>query len=193
MKLASRLFQAFSSLALLVLVQGCSQGGLCPLDTPDCCENYLFGCGTFDLPFGCTCEQYGVFSATKTPKVPSAASSKKSKPTRSLSGTWRGGLTRNKSTCLGAPANLNGVLFATERNGKLTIVVPGYGTLRGSGNAARGYKLRGAYVPFLSSCKADIQATFLSPRAGSARINAKLTYSCGSRSCSAEYQGNLKK
>ena len=45
------------AIALALLISGCS-GLNCPFERPDCCDNFVFGCGPFDLPDGCDCGDY---------------------------------------------------------------------------------------------------------------------------------------
>ena len=173
--------------ALSVFIIGCDNGVNCPIDPPSCCYNALFGCGTFDLPQGCSCSQYGLFRS-----YPAANYPRRSAISGSLSGAWQGQLDLVTSTCQGAPPLISGALNISERSGRITVTVPFYGTLRGA-RTRSGFRVTGEYAPLLSSCKISVRASYASRSKRSGRLVTAVENRCPftATACSVAYQGTL--
>ena len=174
-------------IALIVFcLGGCDNGINCPLDPPSCCYDSLFGCGTFDLPQGCSCSQYGLFRSFRNQTYGRAITAK------SVAGLWQGRLERTFSTCQGAPAVVSGSLNVKERRGKVTVSVPYYGSLRGS-RTRSGFSVSGAYAPLFSLCDISVRASFLAHSRKSGKLVAAVENRCKftQTACTATYQGEL--
>lgn len=178
--------------AAILLSAGCS-GLDCPLDPPNCCYDALFGCELFDLPMGCSCSDYGLgFASSAVLRSPQKKLA--STPTARVSGDWTGSLTQLHSTCPNAPRRLSGILRVRERNGSVTVAVPGYGRLIGRSGGRRNFTAKGRYKVPLSSCSADVSTRFTSRRAALGNLSAEVTLTCGSLlSCGAAYSGTIQK
>ena len=176
-----------------VLLSGCGGGLNCPADPPACCYNQLFGCGTFDLPFGCECSAYGLGSATlasstKQPKILAAT------PAYSVSGRWGGKLLEESSSCAGTLPFVSGVAQVRERSGKVRVSISGYGTLRGSMRGRRGFSATGIYELALTGCEAHIALNLKASGVATGDVVANMELYCGSVPiCEAQYRGAVKK
>jgi len=166
----------------IVTLGGC--GGLgCPLDVPDCCRNVVFGCGPFELPFGCSCSSYG-YSATAGAKITAASVF----PTQNL---WKGSLRQQSSSCLGLEKSIQGNLQLTTSSRRVKITVPGYGVLRGH-RRNREYRAVGSYKLF-GSCVGRARLKLTAAQQGESFASVAVVYQCGGKSlCSAKYHGALK-
>lgn len=164
-------------------VTGCGGGLNCPFDPPNCCYNQLFGCGPFELPFGCDCASYGL--ARTSPAALGAATP---------DGAVRAGdVARVSSSCPGAPKRVRGNLKIHAGRSAITVRVPGYGTLRG---VRRGsvYVARGSYAPVTPTCRARVRATLEPTDRASMRISVRVGYGCGRvELCAARYVGNAER
>jgi hypothetical protein len=176
----------FKSLVLIVLLSqlaGCGGGLNCPFDPPECCYNQLFGCGPFDLPFGCECSAYGLARS-------GAVSAAKA---RSKEGGWLGELTRMASSCPGSPQRVKGYLEIKARRRAISVRVPGYGTLRGIRRGGR-YHVKGSYAPVTPTCSAKVRALFESRSDLAASLTVRVGYGCGGvELCSARYTGTIER
>ena len=189
---AGQLARSLALGALLAVSSGCDGSFDCPIDVPDCCDNVVFGCGLFDLPMGCTCEQYG---RALHHNIAALASSQvtKSLPSRGLNGTWSGILKRSSSTCPSFLANVRGVIGVSERKGVVTVFVPGYGRLRGKVRGS-GYTVSGSYTPARSSCRAQLRAVVKRSGPAIGNVQLQVNYTCRARSsCASQYRGTLQK
>lgn len=176
----------------LTILAGCGGGLNCPVDPPSCCYNQLFGCGTFDLPFGCECSAYGLGSATlaasKQHKILAAT------PAYSVSGRWAGKLLEESSSCAGTLPFVSGVAQVRERAGKVRVGISGYGTLRGSMRGRRGFSATGIYELALTSCEAHIALNLKASGVATGDVVANMELYCGSVPiCEAQYRGTVKK
>jgi hypothetical protein len=178
----------FLIVALLASV-GCSGGLNCPFQRPQCCDNALFGCGTFDLPQGCSCDDYlsralrdkGLFSA---PLVNARALT-------SANGTWRLSLSQTQSSCPGMLRIVSGNVDIRERRGRVSVKTPGYGTLRG--RTSRGIlRASGVYKPFVAGCSASVSST-MTVRTGQGPVRTSIDVNCGQLQCSMVYEGQGRK
>ena len=168
------------------LLAGCGGGFNCPFNPPQCCYNVLFGCGPFDIPFGCECSSYGLARVAPA-TAPATFAGKK------VSDVWSGALSRKRSSCPGIPATLRGRVVIKTTGRRIAVTVPGYGVLRGQ-RRGRVYRAKGAYAPFTPTCQGTATVT-LAPQAGRrAGIDAVMSYGCGETNlCSARYRGSLAK
>jgi len=178
----------FISLSLV----GCNGGLNCPIDTPSCCDNVLFGCGVFDLPFGCSCDQYGRFLSTNVAALKSVSAAK-STPSPGLNGNWSGILRRSSASCSGFLQEARGMLHVTTgKKRTVNVLIPGYGTLKGR-RLTGGYRVSGTYSLPRSSCRANIVAKFKKTRNAAGNISARIFYSCRAYTCSVKYAGAFQK
>ncbi|MFM1847809.1 MAG: hypothetical protein RL417_1283 [Pseudomonadota bacterium] len=170
----------------LLLLSGCGGGFNCPFNPPQCCYNVLFGCGPFDIPFGCECSSYGL--ARLAPKRSPATFAGKQ-----VDNVWSGSISRQRSTCPGLPKTLKGRVVIKTSGRRITVTVPGYGVLRGQ-RRGRVYRARGSYAPFTPTCKGEAVVT-LNPLAKSrSRVKSAMSYGCGeTKLCSARYVGSLER
>lgn len=174
------------AIATMCVLSGCGGGFNCPFNPPQCCYNVLFGCGPFDIPFGCECSSYGLARVAPA-KAPAMFAGAK------VDNVWNGELTRRSSSCPGLPKKLRGKVVVKTTARRITVTVPGYGVLRGQ-RRGRDYRATGSYAPFTPTCKGKATVT-VSPRGRSrAGVSAAMTYGCGERSlCSARYNGALSR
>jgi len=176
----------FKSLVLIVLlsqIAGCGGGLNCPFDPPECCYNQLFGCGPFDLPFGCECSAYGL--ARSGAVAPAKA--------RSKEGGSLGELTRMASTCPGSPQRVKGNLEIKARRRAISVRVPGYGTFRGIRRGGR-YRVKGSHAPVTPTCPAQVRASIEPRTDSSAAFKVRVGYGCGAvELCSARYVGTVER
>lgn len=162
---------------------GCGGGLNCPLDPPSCCYNNLFGCGTFDLPFGCECSDYGL-------SVPEAEAAKNNR-IMSSNNDWSGVFNKTSATCPFFRDQISGTLRIQESKNGAKVMVPGYGTLNGRGNVKTGSTLSGTYTVPTSGCKAKVSGLYKRRQSNSSKMSLKIDYVCGLSKCTASYQGNL--
>jgi len=178
---------------IFLLFVGCGGGLNCPIDPPSCCYNQLFGCGTFDLPLGCECEDYGLAFARIGFRA-SPAKQLSSTPSGRMSGIWSGMLEQTSSSCLGAPAEIGGVIKVRERGDKVTVSVPRYGKLRGTKRGRRALKVSKSIKDPLAICSAQVSATLKGSKPGVAAARANVEYGCISGiSCTIDYSGTVEK
>lgn len=193
--------QVFHSLVCLVMVallSGCAGGFNCPFNRPSCCDNVLFGCGPFDLPAGCSCNDYflrsfngtvlsqGNFSDSKISRASSSSSS---------SGTWRTrGEKKDVNSCPLLPRTASTTLLIRENTRRVSLKALGYVVLRGvrTGNTI---DARGAIkIPALN-CMAFIRSTLdiTNPSKAPHSVTIDLRCSQPRNSCSSTYRGSAKK
>ncbi len=166
---------------------GCGGGIDCPIDTPDCCYNVLFGCGFFDLPSGCSCDHYGL----SYQGAAAAFTKPRAVPSRGMNGNWSGALQKSQSSSPSFLNRVSGMVAVKEQGNRVTVTVPGYGKLRGL-KSSKGYTVSGQYGSFLSTCKSTVRASFIKSRAGSGTLQIGVNYNCGRSSCSAQYRGTIQ-
>lgn len=170
----------------------CGGGFNCPIDPPSCCYNVLFGCGLFDLPGGCSCDDYGLGFRTGL-VTRGAASNANAVP--GLAGTWRGTLARQSTTCSYALPKVSGGIKINSRGDSLRLSVPGFGDLfgsRGKNVRANRAALQGMYRR--GNCLADVRANLSTRRAGLSEARVKVTLACGRADvCRSLYSGVLQK
>lgn len=173
---------------IILSLASCGGGLNCPIDPPACCSNVLFGCGTFDLPFGCECSQWG-FGRSVPPQRLSGPITRGA----DLSGSWRGPLNRTTSSCAGLPRTVRGAVAVTTTGQRVTVAIPGYGNLRGT-TRATGFSASGALYPFTPLCRADVNTDFTRKNATTNTVRTSLVYTCGrTRVCSAQYVGEMSR
>lgn len=176
-------------------VSGCSGGFTCPFNRPACCDNVLFGCGTFELPGGCSCSdyflnanfarQYRMVSYRQFPKRAAPMSS----------GTWRIVATKDDpSSCPLLLQRLSRKVRIRESARQALLNVPGILTLEGK---RVGNKLGLSGERSISSlgCRAKMGATVTLRRALIADVRISINAKCRNPtlSCNATYQGTARK
>jgi hypothetical protein len=185
------------SAIFLVVMAGC--GGLsCPFQRPSCCDNVLFGCGTFDLPDGCSCSDYFVSSSSAELKMlpkEIAPMSRVPKVVRSTTGVWR--LTARKAdsaACPYLPRTIQKKVVVRESRGRAEMKVPGLLSLSGarSGNAL---SLGGERSIRQYGCRAKMSARILlsSGSSGSVRLVVENKCHSASLSCGVTYVGEIRR
>jgi hypothetical protein len=182
-------------LLLIFTLTGCNSNGLnCPIDPPDCCENVLFGCGTFDIPDGCSCSDYPFLSSKlhslKEQKVRVASSA-------TLAGMWRVALTKSSSSCSLAPQTAISTVRVRDAKGRFSIVVPGYGTLSGKSRKGSG-EASGTYRIFGPKCTARVSARLATTGAklnleGTSVMTVNVNCPIQKLQCTAKYAGRVTK
>lgn len=182
------------SMILGFFAVGCGGGLDCPFDRPACCDNVLFGCSIWDLPQGCSCEDYalrsfaGVRLANQVPKPPPVTVSG---VLGDASGTWRAtGSKTVAGACPMMPVTSTSTVLIREQNRKVSMKILGYGTLSGSriGDVIRA---QGAYkLPGLS-CEAFIRAEMVPASALSSPMTVDISWACRNsrQSCQATIKG----
>ena len=204
MKSSNRLTQLLLTILSFTMI-GCSGGGLsCPFNIPSCCYDALFGCGTFDLPSGCSCSDYGFLSRASARKEIVAQqndpvlkrhlrSLSVNQKATNLSGAWSGVFNKQSSTCAGIVKQVNGVVSVKDINNKVSITVPGFGTVSGRKISNRS-NVSGSYrVPF-TSCKASVAVRMQQVGSGIVTASSSMTYSCGAAvQCQAVFSGTLQR
>lgn len=194
--MVTRILSLLSASAMLFAV-GC--GGFdCPFDRPACCDNVLFGCTIWDLPQGCSCEDYalrsyaGVRLANQTPKQPPVTVSGVLADT---SGTWRAtGTKTSRNACPSMPMTSTSTLLIREQNRKVNVKILGYGTLNGSrtGDVIRA---QGAFkVPGLG-CEAFMRSEMVPASAVSSPMTVDISWVCRNprQSCNVTLKGTARR
>ena len=195
-------FFAACLIVLSGLLWGCSGGFNCPFDKPACCDNVVFGCGAFDLPDGCSCEDYALrsFSGAKRDDAhPQSALMSVDSTARaraiSASGTWRSiGHKTVSASCPLFPNRVTRTLIIRQTGARVRVKMMGYGTLRGT-RARNTVRAQGAYkVPALG-CIAFVRSQLSVESAVSSPHTVAIDWRCQQRinSCSVTYRGIAKK
>ena len=111
-------------------------GGFCPFNIPSCCYDTLFGCGTFDLPAGCSCSDYGYMARVNTKNLfPSKPATRSLRVKGDMTGTWSGILNQKSKSCLMFTLKqVNGVASIRDQKRSVFVTIPGYGRLTGRKN-----------------------------------------------------------
>lgn len=176
------------SAVLALVLSGCSGGFNCPFEKPSCCDNALFGCGTFDLPSGCSCSDYFSSAVNKidsrTLKVARATVRAR------FSGAWRVALSRGQATCPATPASLQGSVGISQTGNRISLRVPGYGTVRGVARG-NGFEADSNYssLPLSCSAKLHVSVGLVSPNSASVAVQTTVTCPKAVQGCSASYSG----
>jgi hypothetical protein len=173
---------------ITILASGCDGGGSCPFQRPSCCDNQLFGCGPFDMPQGCSCDDY--LSRSFQGAALRSSAERKAPPSDSTEGTWRVSLRKVTPGCPQLSRQSQRTIIARERRRRVELKLLGYANLRGS-RAARLVRARGQYRTLFPRCVADAQVkmSLIDPR--SARVSAEIQVSCAQSalSCAATFEG----
>lgn len=185
-----RVFTA--SLIVAILAVGCDGGVDCPLERPSCCDNQLFGCGPFDIPQGCSCDDYFARSFHGAVKRESAHAARLRRYT--AQGTWRVSLQKTSTGCAHLPAQTRRTLIARDRYGRVEFKLFGYTKLRGI-RTNRDVRVRGEYRTPFPRCTADIQVHMKIVDAVSATATSTLQVRCSQEalSCDATYSGAARR
>jgi hypothetical protein len=189
-----RTLQSLLVLTISLLSLGCAGGGgFCPINIPSCCYDTLFGCGTFDLPAGCSCSDYGYMSRVDAQKAFGSSNKRSFTSNRGLSGTWSGIIQKENDSCGSFLKKVNGVVRIHQTPRKTSVYVPGFGSLKGA-RQSRGFRASGTYRPFMSSCKANVAVKFTTQKRGIAATQTTVSLACpGVNRCSATYTGTVQK
>ena len=171
-----------------ITLSGCDGSLDCPIDSPRCCDNILFGCGPFDLPQGCSCSSFRY-----APKGRGVSAKSPTTKTNSFSGSYRVGLKQDTSNCQGFLKQVTGSIGVRESAGRITVTIPGFGVLRGQSSATE-LRASGIHKPLFSQCTAVAQVFMAAQSVGGA-TSAVVTMNCPQkgRSCSARYMGSAVK
>lgn len=181
-------------LLLTILITSCDEptgSGNIFDDPPDCYYDSLFGCGTFDIPFGSSYR-----SAPVLPRVFSAR--RKTALTASsfpdYSGNWSGTLNRQSSSCnFETPAKVTGQFSVQQIKNRVTVTSPlsKYRALRLRGTASKS-GLQASTFGALSFCSYSARASLASngSRNGTLSISGKIRCPF-QRSCDVSYNGNV--
>jgi hypothetical protein len=195
-------FFAACLVVLSGLLWGCSGGFNCPFDKPACCDNAVFGCGVFDLPDGCSCNDYALRSfsgATLAGARPQSVLMSVDPTARaralSASGTWRSvGHKIVPASCPLFPTRVTRTLLIRQTGARVRVKLMGYGTLRGT-RVRNSVRAQGAHkVPALG-CVAFVRSQLSVERAVSSPHTVTIDWRCQERanSCSVIYRGVAKK
>jgi hypothetical protein len=197
-----RAFLAACLIVLSGLLWGCASGFNCPFDRPSCCDNVVFGCGTFDLPSGCSCSDYFLrsFNGTTLPQTPAqsvmiSARSRVRAQRVAAAGTWRATAQKTDfAACPLFPNNVTATLLLRETGSRVSMKLLGYGTMRGL-RARNTVRAKGAYKVSALGCVAFVQSQLSLTNPSGSAYTVTLNWSCQSKanSCSATYQGSIKK
>lgn len=183
--------RTFGVLALIVLLSGCT-GFNCPVDRPSCCDNVLFGCNQFEMPQGCSCDDY--FSQSYTGMKLQRSTPLYTKALKSVGGTWRVSLTKSSSGCDYLGDRVVNTLVMRERRRRVNVKLPGVTTLTGLRFGAK-VRARGNYRTFFPRCSADIRTSIHFTDASNASVVGSVTTQCSQPglSCSVTYQGSARR
>ena len=185
------------SAIFLVGMAGC--GGLsCPFQRPSCCDNVLFGCGTFDLPDGCSCSDYFLSSSSAVSKMLTrevAPMSRARRVSRSTTGVWR--LTARKAdsaACPYLPRTIQRKVVVRESRGRAEMKVPGLLSLSGS-RSGDTIALGGERSLRQYGCEAKVNATIslASGRSGSVRLVLDNRCVSANLRCAVTYVGEMRR
>lgn len=197
-----RSFLAACLIVLSGLLWGCASGFNCPFDRPSCCDNVVFGCGTFDLPSGCSCSDYFLrsFNGAMLPQTPAqsvmmSARSRVRAQRIAAAGTWRATAQKtDPAACPLFPNNVTGTLLLRETGSRVSMKLLGYGTMRGL-RARNTVRAKGAYKVSALGCIAFVQSELSLTNPSSSPYTVTLNWRCQNEanSCSATYQGSIKK
>jgi hypothetical protein len=175
-----------------VVIVGCDSGASCPFDRPTCCDNALFGCGPFDIPQGCSCEDYFSRAFSGAPLQKKIMSGKIREV--STGGTWRISLKRTGAACAYLSEKITRTVLIRERRGNVTAKIVGFANLRGD-RVGRNAKLRGQLKVPVSRCVANMVADFRLVSAPQALVTGTVTVQCKDArlTCDAAYSGIAKR
>lgn len=189
---------AIFSAVTLSLLSGCGGGFDCPFERPSCCDNVLFGCSIWDLPQGCSCDDYflrsfnGAKLADQTPRMSRITPAGVMADT---TGTWRAtGAKTVRTACPIMPQSSTSTILVREQNKKVSMKVLGYTTLSGTrvGDVVRA---QGAYKMAPLKCEAFIKAEMTPNSAVNAPMTVNINWVCKDKkqSCSVTFSGVAKK
>lgn len=187
------MFRGFLS-RLAVAIVGITVGACssidCPINTPQCCYNVLFGCSIWDLPSGCTCADYGFGFANQSAAAKISAAP--ATPAKRLDGGWTGTMSKYRNSCPGAVPSVSGIVTIDAAKNSVRVNIPGYGSIRGRTIGRYHFAGSGAYVDTASGCTADVRVAGVSSRLGQSRVYTTANIKCGSAfQCSASYSGTI--
>jgi hypothetical protein len=160
-------------------------------DPPDCYYDYLFGCGTFDIPGDSS--YYGYNRAARVAKI---SSGRAGDSLTDFSGEWSGYLSKKSSSCnFATPPKVQGKFSVKQLNRRVTVRVPIA--------ALKSYPLRGpvskqgfeaSTFGAYSICSFRISSKFNSNngKRASLGINAKINCPL-QKSCDFSYEGKVVK
>lgn len=184
------------SLFLITVLVGCEGGGSCPWERPKCCDNSLFGCGPFDLPQGCSCNDYFSRSFQGLPLQSQAAPNitPLKRAVTTAQGTWRISLQKTSQGCSYLSKQSTSTLLIREKSRKVSVKALGVVSLRGKREGRR-VKTRGEFKSPYPSCVADIKTVMTLTSATAGTVSATVDVLCTNQalSCSASYVGSVKK
>lgn len=189
---------SLSFVGLASLMVGCGGGFDCPFERPSCCDNVLFGCSIWDMPQGCSCDDYflrsfnGVKLANQTPRNPQVTVAGVIADT---SGTWRATGSKTVATaCPMMPQTNTATILMREQNKKVSMKILGYGTLTGS-RVGDMIRARGAYKLPGFSCEAFISAEMMPSSAANSPISTTINWVCKNpkQSCNVTLKGTAKR
>lgn len=180
-----------TALFVLFSLSGCS-GAYCPYERPSCCDNVLFGCDQFEMPQGCSCDDY--FSQSYGGMKLQRSTPLYTKALKSVGGTWRVSLTKTSSGCDYLGNKVTNTLVMRERRRRVNVKLPGVTTLTGLRFGAK-VRARGNYRTFFPRCSADIRTSINFTDANNAAVTGSIATQCAQPglSCSVTYQGTARR
>lgn len=183
--------------SLMIGAIGCdtsSEGGFCPSNIPSCCYDSLFGCGTFELPAGCSCSDYGFMDRVNAKKLlQSKPANKIVRAKGDLTGVWSGILKQKSNSCsILNLKQINGVASIRDQKRSVILTIPGYGRLTGRKNG-KVTSASGTYSKN-SICSSIIDINITSMKDGVASLKSHISTRCAMRpQCEANYNGIIQR
>ena len=171
---------SFSVAIFALFGSGCGGGFDCPFERPSCCDNVLFGCSIWDLPQGCSCEDYFLrsFSGAKLAQQSSKQPVMTAGVLADVSGTWRVTASKTvRSACPLFPQTNTGTILMREQSKKVSMKALGYTTLNGMrvGDVLR---TQGAYKLPVLKCEGFIKTEMTPASASSSPFSTTINWVC---------------
>lgn len=187
-----RIFHSYLLTALAISFTSCSGGISCPFTPPSCCENALFGCGPFDLPQGCSCNDYFSRSFSGGAKSTPARPPRSRKTPRDE--TWRITLRKTSGSCPYLANQVTGTVLIRSAGNLVQVRPIGYPTLRGT-RSRKLLRVRGTQTIGFAGCKAAISGALSQVSSSGGDVSASIDLACRTQvlSCQATFSGQARK
>lgn len=181
-----------AAIALLLAAMGCGGGFSCPFTRPSCCDNAIFGCGPFDLPQGCSCNEYAL--RTFSGELKSSASKASQSPRAPRDETWRVALQKTSGNCSYLSNSVTSTVLIRTAGTRVQIRPIGYPTLRGT-RSGRSTRVRGTQSVGMLRCQATLSGVISHISSPRGATSASIDMACqnSTLSCRATFTGSARK
>jgi hypothetical protein len=184
----STLLCCLSVLLIATFTVGC-EGGNCPFNRPACCDNALFGCGPFDLPEGCSCNDYLQRSFSgKSIKLNSQSPRSQAILQNS---TWRVQLRKEDDNCPYLGRSIQRTVTIRRQGRRAEINLFGYSKLRGI-VSNKEIRVRGVHRLNFPRCDVSLTALISEMSSTKGTATGRVAIRCQQQpalSCSTNFSG----